>query len=359
MKTENIICPECASIAVRYGPRKLKYGVAQRYRCKKCGRIFSDRKLKHKTYLPKVVLNAISTYNLGYTLEQTNRMINRRFKLRVPESTLHSWVKYYRKICAFSRLRGQAVKLFPPEEAILSENLDHRQIYKFQLHKAKLKLLEKELPVQKFPLLVEYLMRIPTKKFPHHIFQPLEEKRESQESGEGNPGKAETKENEKNKLRASQIRMELNKFVRVEKQNHANILAGLALKTARTNKERHQVVQNFMLINDSVTIATEVPVYLTHNDIQYFIGKGFNLDLSSHPTPITGHIDVLQIRNGLIHILDYKPEAKKINPVEQLTTYALALGSRTKLAVRDFKCAWFDKKNYYEFFPLHAVYRKK
>lgn len=37
----------------------------------------------------------------------------------------------------------------------------------------------------------------------------------------------------------------------------------------------------------------------------------------------------------------------------------LALASRTKLAVRDFKCAWFDGKHYFEFFPLHAVRERK
>jgi len=66
----------------------------------------------------------------------------------------------------------------------------------------------------------------------------------------------------------------------------------------------------------------------------------------------------LQIRNGLIYILDYKPNARKINAVNQLTIYALALASRTKLAVKDFKCAWFDEKNYFEFYPLHGVYKK-
>ena len=29
-------------------------------------------------------------------------------------------------------------------------------------------------------------------------------------------------------------------------------------------------MQNFMLINDSATIAAEVPVYLTNDDIEYF-----------------------------------------------------------------------------------------
>jgi ATP-dependent exoDNAse (exonuclease V) beta subunit len=110
--------------------------------------------------------------------------------------------------------------------------------------------------------------------------------------------------------------------------------------------------------NDSSTIACEVPAYLTNDDIKYFKGKGFSFDFENYRTPISGHIDILQIRNGLIHILDYKPGAEKANAVNQLTIYALALASRTKLAVKGFKCAWFDEKNYFEFFPLHAVYAK-
>jgi len=110
--------------------------------------------------------------------------------------------------------------------------------------------------------------------------------------------------------------------------------------------------------NDSVTVAAEVPVYLTNDDIKYFRRKGFQFNFSSN-TPITGHIDLVQIRNGLIYILDYKPGARKEKPFEQLISYALALGSRTKLAIKDFKCAWFDEKDYFEFFPLHAVYRKR
>jgi ATP-dependent exoDNAse (exonuclease V) beta subunit len=98
---------------------------------------------------------------------------------------------------------------------------------------------------------------------------------------------------------------------------------------------------------------------LTNDDIVYFRKRGFILEFNNYKTPITGHIDILQIRNGLIHILDYKPDADKTEAVQQLTLYALALASRTKLALKDFKAAWFDENNYYEFFPLHAVYPKK
>ncbi len=293
--------------------------------------------MKHKSYPAKIILNSISTYNLGHTLEQTKKEIAKRFHTKIPESTIHSWIKEYSSVCTFNRLREQALKLNKPEEMIASHKLGHKQIYNFQLHRAKLLLQAKEFSGQKFELLKSYLEFVQTNDFPHHIFTIPDEELEK---------------------RASQLKASLLNITKLEKQNLANKLAELGLILAKTNKERHQVAQNFMLINDSVTIACEVPVYLTNDDINYFKGKGFAFGFENYRTPITGHIDLLQIRNGLIHILDYRPEADKVNAVNQLTVYALALASRTKLAVKDFKCAWFDDKNYYEFFPLHAVYRR-
>ncbi len=332
-----MICPECASKAVRYGVRRLRYGVSQRYKCTECEKIFTDKKLKHKSYDAKIILHTISTYNLGYTLEQTRKEIAKKFHTKIPESTIHSWIKEYSDVCTFSRIREQALKLNKPEEVIFSKNLQHKQIYNFQLHKAKLELQVNELPERKFKLLKNYLEFVQTDKFPHHIFTVPDEELEK---------------------RASQLKADLLRITKLEKQNLANKLAELGLLLAKTNRERHQSIQNFMLINDSVTIACEVPVYLTNDDIKYFKDKGFTFDFENYRTPITGHIDILQIRNGLIHILDYKPDAEKVNAVNQLTIYALALASRTKLAVKDFKAAWFDDKSYFEFYPLHAVYQK-
>jgi predicted RecB family nuclease len=66
------------------------------------------------------------------------------------------------------------------------------------------------------------------------------------------------------------------------------------------------------------------------------------------------------VRNGFLHILDYKPEAKKETHAHvQLIMYALALARRGNLPVKDIKCAWFDEKDYFEFFPLKAVYPPK
>ena len=112
-----------------------------------------------------------------------------------------------------------------------------------------------------------------------------------------------------------------------------------------------------------MTVATEVPVLLNEDDILHFRDNlGFDVPIelqkeARYPV-ITGHIDILQIRNGAIHILDYKPNARKERPIEQLTIYALALSRLTGIKLYYFKCGWFDEKNYFEFFPLHVVFKK-
>ena len=83
------------------------------------------------------------------------------------------------------------------------------------------------------------------------------------------------------------------------------------------------------------------------------------LKINELPKLITGHIDILQIRNGQIHILDYKPNAEKERPIEQLTLYAMALSRLTGLRLFEFKCAWFDEKDYFEFYPLHVLHKPK
>jgi ATP-dependent exoDNAse (exonuclease V) beta subunit len=67
---------------------------------------------------------------------------------------------------------------------------------------------------------------------------------------------------------------------------------------------------------------------------------------------LTGHIDFLQVRNGAVHILDYKPDARTNKPIAQLTIYALALTKLIPgLKLFDIKCAWFNEEEYCEFFP--------
>jgi hypothetical protein len=91
----------------------------------------------------------------------------------------------------------------------------------------------------------------------------------------------------------------------VEKQNLAPRIAHLALQAVSHHKRRHDELQRFMLMTDSVTVAVEGPIYLTSADIAHMQhALGFHIPLDTAGT-ITGHIDVLQIRNRRVHILDY------------------------------------------------------
>lgn len=74
---------------------------------------------------------------------------------------------------------------------------------------------------------------------------------------------------------------------------------------------------------------------------------------------ITGHIDFLQVRNGAVHILDYKPDARTNGPIAQLTIYALALTRLAGLRLFDIKCAWFNEDQYCEFFPRTVLARHR
>ena len=339
---KNPKCPKCNKASVKYGKRNTKLQSIQVYLCKSCNKRFSLSTQLSKTYSMQIILNSISNYNLGYTLNQTQEKIQRIYNTKIPISTISSWLSQYKDICTFAKLRKRAIKDYSPKNMLQKQTLSHIQPYTFKYHKAKLDILLKENP--KFIELKDYIEKINSKEFPHHIFTHHQEN---------------SKNNRASNLDFKYLDVKINK-----KENLSSKLAKLALNSAKTNKERHQKLQDFFLINDSTTIATEIPTYLTNWDAAYYKNKKcFVFPLNSYQTPITGHIDILQISNSLIYILDYKPDShlKQIQDqaIQQLTIYAMALSKKLNLPLSDFKAAWFDENICYDFFPLHAVYEKQ
>ena len=53
------------------------------------------------------------------------------------------------------------------------------------------------------------------------------------------------------------------------KENFATRTAALVIPAVGNNYRRHETLQRFMLANDSVTVAVEVPIWLTRADIQH------------------------------------------------------------------------------------------
>lgn len=362
-------CAYCFSKnIVKRGLRKKKMENVQLYLCRDCGRTFTAQNVKGKKYPMRVVAEGISYHNLGFTLEDSCRLVHQKLGVEIKASTLGSWVEEFSDLCRYSRLRPYAIKMCKPAETVEVTTMAHRQIYRFRYHRPKLKLImEEQFKNSRFGPLKDYLDAV-SAETPHQYFQ------------EG--------------IRISEIKTKFDKAQMIirGKKNYANELASFVLQSVRDNKQRHEEIQRFMIANDSVTVATEVPVYIRKEDIEHmesqlsfkiisedgFMVKGDKRsegDVTSEvssakrvgnigtgtekqfPRLLTGHIDILQVRNGQVHILDYKPNAAKEKPLEQLTWYALALSRLTGLRLYEFKCAWFDEKDYFEFYPLHVVYK--
>ena len=347
-------CPYCNSRKfVRRGKRKKKLEIVQLYLCKneECGRTFTSQLIKGRHFPVNLIIEGLSYYNLGFNLEDTCRLLNQKFSVNPGASTLSDWVRKYSTLCRYARMRNFALKMYKPQEVVQVTTMAHRQIYRFRYHRAKMRLiLEQDFKHYDFGPLKDYLDGV-SAETPHQYFQ------------EG--------------LRMSEIKTKFDKSQMIvrAKKNYANHLADFVLQAVKDNKMRHEALQRFLIANDSVTVASEVPVYirkediehmenvlkfkiLEDNEIQVRARKGQNKN-QKFPRLLTGHIDLLQVRNGQIHILDYKPDAAKEKPLEQLTWYALALSRLTGLRLYEFKCAWFDEKDYFEFYPLHVVKKLK
>lgn len=330
-------CPVCESPEIiKKGVRVKKHERVQLYYCKRCRRKLIGALTPHKTYPLRAVLDALTYYDRLHSLEETAARLKAFYGLTVNPETIRDWLGAYREYLPFLRMREFVAKHYTREEAIAETRLFHNQIYDFRYHRAKLNcLLEDEFRNQKFKPLKDFL-ELALAECPHEVFRESS-RRASELAGVFN---------------LDGVRI-------VPKQNAAVKIAGFALQAVVNRKLRHDILQRFMLANDSVTVAAEVPVLLTPDDIHHFRHElNFTVPLEDDGI-FTGHIDLIQVRNGMIHIMDFKPGAHRAKPVDQLTLYALALSRQTTLRLFHIKCSWFDGEHCYEFYPLHVVYKKK
>jgi len=171
---------------------------------------------------------------------------------RLP-STITAWLRDYRQHCTYRRLRPEGLRRFSPEQTLRSIKLYHRQVYGYAYHRPKLEFVrdgtldEKRTGDRGFATLADFLESIPT-MCPHDLFRR-----------EDDP-----------KARAPQAHpafVDVSRIIVNSKRNAATEAAGLIIPAVGNNKLRHETLQRFMRINDSVTLAIVVPIWLTEEDI--------------------------------------------------------------------------------------------
>src|SRR6266566_511438 len=103
----NPACPQCrCKNTVKKGKRRNRLRTLQVFKCPECLYRFTGEAGKNRTYPLKVILDAISTFNLGNSLTDTQRILRQRSHMEVPARTIQSWLKTYRTLCTYFRLRA-------------------------------------------------------------------------------------------------------------------------------------------------------------------------------------------------------------------------------------------------------------
>jgi len=329
-------CPYCSGKISKRGIRKKKFEEIQIYYCKKCDKRFTSQITKNKTYPLRIILDSLSLYNRLNSFEEISVIILERYGIKVTPQIISRWIKEHKDYLPFLRMREFVLKKYSKKDLIEESKLIHQQIYDFKFHRAKLDLiLNEEFKHFKFKPLRDFLELV-SSECPHQIFREKQERASEK----------------KEKFDLTQVKI-------IPKKSLASKFANFVVQAVNNNKLRHEILEEFMFFNDSVTVAVEIPILLDSEDVNHYkFELGFDIPFSIEDGKyLTGHIDLIQIRNGSIYIMDFKPSAKKEKPIEQLTLYALALSRLTGIRLYHFKCVWFDSKDYFEFFPLHVVYK--
>jgi len=139
-------CPNCSKndTVVKSGTRTIREEIVQVYLCNDCRKKFSQRKLSNISYPPRILLRALTYYNQGHSLNETTKFMKRKYKVKIPRSTLTSWRVRHGSNLPYSRFRDRYE--IDPNKNICTRKLFHPQPLLFKVHNQKLKLKGLEYP---------------------------------------------------------------------------------------------------------------------------------------------------------------------------------------------------------------------
>ncbi len=302
-----MLCPQChtSSSVIKAGLRHTQKGIIQRYYCKQCRCYFSDTAQPYTQYPLPVILYAIEQYTRGYPVKEVKKKTGKTYRYSPPIQTIYSWLERYKDILTFIKTRKRYA--IDPETVIQTHRFHHQQMYPFSYHTLKLNLYSKHLPqLRRYINWVE-------RSLSNTMFLK-------------GP-------------RASSLKIK-NTMQPLQQSNIIPTLTTYALATKKKTMDAHELVERFFLLHDATTICTELPVFLNPDEI-----KSIDVD-----GPLTGHIDIVQIRFNTLYILDYKPNLRHPdNYGSQLFLYREALHKRTSIPKEKIVPAVFNHEYYYEF----------
>src|SRR5260370_4850213 len=98
-------CPKChCKSTTRRGKRRNRLRTLQLFQCTECLHRFTGEPGKNRTYPLRLVLDAVSTFNLGYSITDTRSILRRPFHVDAPDRTIKSYSTTHRTAATYFRL---------------------------------------------------------------------------------------------------------------------------------------------------------------------------------------------------------------------------------------------------------------
>jgi hypothetical protein len=289
----------------RSGTRLTRKGPVQKLTCSSCKKSWTNDPSPGTHYPLKLILHSLSLFNIGHPVPFIKREMGKRYHTKIPESTIYTWARRYSDVLTFLRLRNRYD--LDPVSLIMTKELHHQQVFPFRYHSLKLNISTKL-----HPGLKRYIGWV-ISSLPDGMFM------------EG--------------PRASTFKLETD-LEPLLIDDRVPSLCKLALERSSHPDSAHTSVEDFFLTNDDLTVCTELPVFLNPSELP---GLGLR-------KPLTGHIDIVQVRTDGVWVLDYKPnlsDPKKYS--SQMFLYREALHRRTSIPRDRISIAAFNEHGFCRF----------
>jgi len=114
-------CPHCGSRKITTRGRRLKkLETIRLYQCRACDRRFTPgpTALRHKTYPVGQILEALTEYNRGHSLDEVSRRLSSRHGNVISPSTISRWLAAHPGLTTYRRLRDEGRRLYSPPRVI-------------------------------------------------------------------------------------------------------------------------------------------------------------------------------------------------------------------------------------------------
>src|SRR3989442_1105716 len=106
-------CPKCnATFTVRKGRRRNRLQTIPLFQCNECQHRFTGNPGRNKSYPLRHILEALSLYNLGHSISETQRILRAKPRMDIPAGTILSWTAIHRSSNTDSHLDPPGPRTF-------------------------------------------------------------------------------------------------------------------------------------------------------------------------------------------------------------------------------------------------------